>query len=578
MPIMPDCFKLIFIVVAFFFISCKEKEVSDLANNELVILAEKKKDLLDDFRKVSFNTKGINESNKFNAPDLDQTIHAYQEFTNPPEHRSHEGKLETLLRIAYADQKIYNPKLKKDINVKLRNYEGSLVGPTLRIVPGDVFRVKVTNNLPGTANTKCDPHAMMHHSHNPCDQIDPAMFNITNLHTHGLHVSPQDSSDNILLQIQPSCSFQHHYNLPENHPQGTFWYHSHVHGSTAIQVSSGMAGALIVEGGLDTIPEIKKAEEKIFVLQQIPYTKDATGQFSVENFGSSFGPRIWQGGADSLGWRTIVNGQTFPIIHLKSGEVQRWRFIHAGVRETLMLRLEKHSLHQIASDGIAFGRIDKTDAIELQPGYRSDVLIKANTVTTQDTLMLFDGESNALNGLQARSESVKIVAIIIISPEKEDMPLPTDAQLKNLAPFKPITDQEVDGQPKQNVNFNISRASDGNLCFSINGQPFNMSNPPRILVLNTASEWEITSSLANHPYHIHVNSFQIIKVIKPNGREQIFDPPLWKDTYLVKAGEKVILRSRYEDFIGMFVIHCHILDHEDQGMMELVQIVNKNPT
>src|SRR5262249_47564279 len=123
----------------------------------------------------------------------------------------------------------------------------------------------------------------------------PHCFNATNLHAHGVWVSPAGNSDNVLLAINPDVTFQYEYNIPVDHPAGTFWYHPHRHGSTALQVSSGMAGPLIVKG--TRLPEPKRTgdvdtllryadgsffAERIVLFQQIQYAcRDASGQIKV---------------------------------------------------------------------------------------------------------------------------------------------------------------------------------------------------------------------------------------------------------------------------------------------------------
>ncbi|MBL6444712.1 multicopper oxidase domain-containing protein [Fulvivirga sp. 29W222] len=549
-------------------VSCdKDEKPKDGA----ALLKAEKENILSFLRK-SAGQKTAFEKNKKSTQLASTTNPVYQDLQNPPVRSATNGILDTELRVAYSDQEIWNVKDHQTLTVRLRNYEGLLVPPTLKVKPGDLLRVKMKNDLPPLGHVSCDPYGGMHHtSDDPCEQKNPQSFNTTNLHTHGLHVSPKDSSDNVLVHIMPSCEFQNHIQIPENHPQGTFWYHGHVHGSTAVQVSSGMGGALIVEGGMDTIPEIKAADEKIFVFQQIPYTQDSDGQFGVEDFDASFGPGIWDKGVDSHGWRTMINGQTYPIIRMKSGEVQRWRLIHAGVREKIELELDGHQLHEIALDGISLGRVETKGYVELQPGYRSDILIKANEVSKTDTLFLIDRETQKESSLLDEYESPKILAIVIISTESKDMKLPTSDELAAYRPFKTIKESELEGLA-QEVWFNIDVNSTPT-CFTVNGRPFSMDNPPRVLKLNSASEWKITSQFVNHPFHIHVNSFEIFRVKKADGQEIIFDPPVWRDTYLIQQGDTVFARSRYEDFDGKFVLHCHILDHEDQGMMELVNIV-----
>ncbi len=482
---------------------------------------------------------------------------AARPLRNPPERAAVSHLLDTRLRVSYAEHQVCNPALHREVTLRVRSYENGLVGPTLRVQPGTLLRVRIQNDLPLAAP---DPTAT--------NTVDPQSFNMTNLHTHGLHVSPAGNSDNVLLRIAPQTDFVTEIYIPEDHPPGTFWYHAHVHGSTAIQVSSGMAGALIVDGGLDHAPEIREADEKILVFQQMPYTPDPENAdvHVIEDFDASFGRDSWPQGVRDNGWRTTINGQTYPVIHMRPGEVQRWRMVHAGVRETISVTLEDHELHEIAVDGIALGRIVPRPAIELQPGYRSDVLVRAGPAR-QAPYFLYDGRLPPTDALFLRDEPPNILAMVVVAGEEVDMPFPTSDSLAPYAPFAPIDDDQIAGT--QEVVFNIETGS--RVRFQINGRSFDADGPARQLSLGTAEEWTLRSRVANHPYHIHVNPFQVVSITR-SGHE-LLDAPIWRDTILVKQADVVTIRTRYRRYIGRFVIHCHILDHEDQGMMELVEIV-----
>jgi FtsP/CotA-like multicopper oxidase with cupredoxin domain len=156
----------------------------------------------------------------------------------------------------------------------------------IEVRPGERVSITLHNKLPA------DPSCVAHES-NP---DIPHCFNGTNLHAHGLWVSPTGNSDNVLLSINPGVDFEYEYNIPADHPSGTVWYHSHRHGSTALQVSSGMAGALIVRGerpptlktngDIDILlknQDLSAMEERILVLQQIQYAcLDAKGNIKVQ--------------------------------------------------------------------------------------------------------------------------------------------------------------------------------------------------------------------------------------------------------------------------------------------------------
>src|SRR5207244_1065512 len=146
--------------------------------------------------------------------------------------------------------------------VRLRCYNGVLAGPTLRAKPGDLLKFKLVNALP--------PNPVSgEHANNTLHE-----YNTTNLHTHGLHVSPSGNSDTVLLDVLPGTTQDYEIRIPANHPSGTFWYHAHRHGSVAAQVSSGMSGAIIIDGGMDAVPEVaatKGDHDRVIILQQIPY-------------------------------------------------------------------------------------------------------------------------------------------------------------------------------------------------------------------------------------------------------------------------------------------------------------------
>ena len=186
--------------------------------------------------------------------------------------------------------------------------------------------------------------------------VVPASFNTTNLHTHGLHVSPVGNSDNVLLAIVPGTQLPYEIKVPASHPPGSFWYHAHTHGSTSIQVGSGMAGALILEDDPNKIPvALREANkgEKVMVLQTILY--DTNGElnqiaalFPDRNPCPTPNPGTW-----TCSMRKVtINGQIQPVITMRPGEVQRWRLIDTGFRQSFTLRLEDHALHEIALDGL----------------------------------------------------------------------------------------------------------------------------------------------------------------------------------------------------------------------------------
>jgi FtsP/CotA-like multicopper oxidase with cupredoxin domain len=566
-----------------------------------------------------------------------------EEFHNPASVTPTSEATRHDIVVGYADNRIVG------CDTKLRSYNGKILGETIRARPGDTLYLRLINTLPPVADgfhsPPQDPPPEGHSHH--------FSFNITNLHTHGIHTAPQGpinpgggnakyESDNVLVELGPGDQQEYRIQIHDKHPAGTFWYHAHVHGSTALQLSSGMAGALIIEDGgaqngdLDVVPAIGAAKpaEKTFVLQQFGYDKTGTLE-----------PQPVPPATTSLKLTprpTLINGQLVPKIHMRPGEVQRWRFIHAGIQENVALALDGHPLHEVAADGISLGRSVRwpdaatADAgpeqfkLVLAPGYRSDVLVKAELepgrtsrrvflrdLRLPNTLSLRVAEAANLRTAQGAAPTIsgipididdkpeQVLAEVIIEGPPITMDLPTTSDLAGVTPAElvPITDDQLQASEAKSVRLQIAIGyickADGTclpcspndpigecrrkLRYMIDGRQFSDGNVRR-LKLNTAAEWTLmglgieqtpgVDSPERHPFHIHVNPFYFQRE-EPGGSGG--KQWLWKDTLLVPVpgspGMAERVRMRYTRFTGTFVIHCHILVHEDRGMMQLVEIV-----
>jgi FtsP/CotA-like multicopper oxidase with cupredoxin domain len=442
--------------------------------------------------------------------------------------------------------------------VKLRSYNGRLGGPTLEAEPGDTLYITLDNQLPREPTPEHDAHPDPGHGTNA-----PHGFNTSNLHFHGLHVSPTGNSDNVFIELPPKHQLPYEVKIPHDHPAGTYWYHAHKHGSATLHLASGMAGALIIRGDIDCVPAIQDAREQLILFQQIPYTltDDPTAPGEKANMVESyalFGPGVWQ----RLGRRFTLNGVVEPTYELNPGEVQRWRFIHGGIREGLRLRLVRRegtvetplTQFQLAHDGITTGRLDAVMETEMFPGYRVDVMVRAadeaGDPLRPGTYFLVDALATGPAHTLAR---------VVVRGRTKRMALPRPQQLAPLAPFKTIEDSEMTGH--QEVIFSID-TSVTPPRFLVNGRPFDPHHVREVL-LGDVEEWTVGSLNFNHPFHIHVNPFQLKLA---DGRI------LWKDTLMVPAGQTFRLRTRYLRYIGRFMLHCHIAEHGDLGMAELVEV------
>ena len=247
-------------------------------------------------------------------------------WVQPPTRSSREGRLATELRVARAPVKMGGSE------IVATTYEAQYPGPTIEVRAGEVLGIDLVNDL---------------------DQV-------TNLHTHGLHVSPQAPADDVLLSIEPGTTYAYSYPLPDDHPAGTFWYDAHHHTLADTQVFGGLFGFLIVRGDLDELPGIAGRTERLMAISQTQVVDGAI----ADGDSSPISEQV-----------TLVNGQYQPTAEIAPGEVQRWRLLNAS--STFMrLQLDGHVAHVVAVDGNSLESTSPQELIEIAPGARYDVLIE----------------------------------------------------------------------------------------------------------------------------------------------------------------------------------------------------------
>ena len=614
--------------------------------------------------------------------------------------------------------------------------DSHLVGPTLRVKRGELLKIRINNCF--------DPSLL------PADPQDapedyPQEFYATNLHTHGLHISPAGTADNIFVTILPGEHHQYEYRIPDDHPAGTFWYHPHRHGSVALQLTSGMAGALIVEGDQGVLAKgSTKLTEKVFVLEQIhgvltgsllsanpPDIYDKIKSATSANSGAqvSLGSlRVLSGQrnqrraaalksqpakapdaanpcaddppidpSQTTEW-LLVNGQApqCRTIAMHLGEVQRWRFLHAGIDEVINIAVRQTDKDgaityipflEFAVDGIPRGRGVKDYQRYLYPAYRVDVLFQAPACPPAGSkLELWSEAAPAPVTLNGTATPPRRIATIKLENTSVNMSFPDDEGLAEAVPVAlrgSISNVDVEGR-RWHLRFNFP--ADQPSRFPINGHEYSMDRIDRHVRLGTAEEWIIqsdsgTNNNAGHPFHIHVNPFlhyqhgiaRAVQGLAPlvniskrtlltqlgfstgatltftvklttgetfpvnmavtatatlgdlandllgalntkqadgfrfayveNGMlltpflstanlddvnisqiapaypqlsfaasaRQVIDL-VWRDTLLAPSKGNEVIRMRFRDFTGDTVLHCHIVDHEDQGMMKNIRI------
>lgn len=512
-----------------------------------------------------------------------------------------------------------------EIPLNYRTFNGRLPPDTLVLKPGDTMNVNFVNNLPKSAED----------NYHPADINIPHGFNNANLHTHGMNVSPAGDEDNVLLVIHPGESFDYHIHVPEDHPSGHFWYHTHKHGSATHQLGSGMAGSLMVEtgsGDLQDVPEIGAAQSVDLVFHELIF--NAIGETPSEGVGEAeagnpnaditkrnpinalftqeaFLRYAINGLAVDEGFIATGGAGPFkaPYIKLRPGEVHHWRLgMHCHL-QTYRFVLEEHKINVVAWDGITADEVEEYESVVVGPGNRVDLLIKASeTPGTYAFKMVFepygeqvvpineDGTEFApllfSPGFAYPAGELTVFNVIVEGePMAEPMYLPAtlnppSQRLPYIMEHEITRRRNIEFLVEGQVNF-TETGIDDTRHYYINNLKFNSARINETMLLNTAEEWTLTNNhlgihqfpQINHPFHIHVNWFQVMEIHHHDGRVEHPNNGLgrWVDNIEVPFGGKVVIRHRFENFTGIFPFHCHVIAHEDEGMMQLVEIVDPSP-
>lgn len=439
---------------------------------------------------------------------------------------STEGLLELSLKAQPGSQNLAGR------SVKLLTYNRQLPGPLLEARAGDVVRLTLSNEL------------------------DTA----TNLHYHGLHISPE--IDDVFREVAPGEQYTYEFQIPGNHPAVTAWYHPHYHLNVAPQVFGGLAGPLIIRGELDEIPEIQQADEALLMLQDVPDSQQAL---------QNPHPLAKRWGRE--GSLILASGQQNPALNLPQNGLLRLRLVNASTSRVYQLQLQGHPWYLMATDRGAIAEPTELETLLLSPGERAEVLIPGRREPGEYSLISLPYDRGLAESRSALGDAVKQMAGVVQPTQTtvarlrytkgsriEPLPLP-----KQLIPVESLPEPQTTREFVLDHGLDADAASTG---FTINGQSFVMGRVNTRVRLNAVEDWRIINKASiDHPFHLHTNRFQ---VVERNGRREPMKA--WKDTVSLKGYESVTMRVRFKDFVGRTVYHCHILDHEDQGMMGVLEI------
>jgi FtsP/CotA-like multicopper oxidase with cupredoxin domain len=538
------------------------------------------------------------------------------EIQEPVDLRSQDGVLQ-------VDLAVHNYKEKDGSTRYCYLLSDGSQSPTLRLKPGDLLILRLKNDMTGSeaaTGNHAHNHSAAKHS-SPCESGVMSLTS-TNLHFHGLTVPPVCHQDDVLkTSIQPDDPpFEYRFRIPENEPPGLYWYHPHIHGFSKAQVLGGASGALIVEGIERVNPKLAGLPERVFVIRDqdllnpnAPPSKfepvvpkmliDRDGD--AANNGTGFGKP-----AKDLSINFVpVPYPDYPpaAIKMKPGERQLWRVLNASaityLNLAVLLKRAPQKLGIVAMDGVpinwnphADSSIDWQDHIGLPPGARVEFVVDgppagpaALFVTrTVDTGQGGENDPNrALAFVVPTPDAPEPRSVLSSSPQSlSPSTLPwlatvTPARVRRFYFSEKLEDPN---NPNSATTFYITEEGK-------TPTPFDPSStvPDVIVHQGDVEDWIIENrSNELHAFHIHQIHFELMdwmgmSVDEPFLRDTV-NIPYFNGRTLQYPSVRLRMDFRDPNTVGTFVYHCHLLEHEDGGMMGTIRVepsdqvhVPKNP-
>ena len=426
-------------------------------------------------------------------------------------------------------------------------YEGKSIAPTIRISPGDTLKIDYVNDLPVHSKESC--------------AISPCM-DMTNLHFHGLAISPQAPQDNVIdMLAKPGETLHYVVEIPANHPPGLFWYHTHPHGESHRQALDGMSGAIVIDGMDRYVPELRNLREQVLVVrgESIEQSPNATAlERRVEAQAPTCGSE-----PDEIDRIYTVNDEIRPVLDIKPGERQFWRIVNASADRYMDLQLDGEKFEVVALDGMPLAYHDQ----------------KNPTKIVDHALVPPAGRLEAIvSGPSASAHSAFRTRCVDTGPDGDPNPAMVLADIRGGSSARPVKQKvnrdltppeykqiDLRAFETSQPDFVVSFTEDKN-GFYINDQKYAPDSAPMTRVrVGTYQHWRILNKTRElHPMHIHQTHFL---VYAENGVP--LEQPVWLDTVNVPTGGSVDVVMDFTDPVikGMSLFHCHLLNHEDKGMM-----------
>ena len=488
-------------------------------------------------------------------------------FREPPSLRSRNKRLRGTIVAKNGTIRVSGIKVDNTQSYGVAGEPRGLLGPTLRVRPGDLVDLVLDNRLvaPPQVPEKKDsgdasPAQPMHHGECEADtKIKAGDPQPTNLHFHGFHVTPRNHKvgqvtyygDNVLVCLRGGRSHIR-FRIPRTHDQGTFWYHAHLHGLTDDQVYRGLAGMIVIGDSRRYLPtRFADVRTRLLSLKDIQVTKDDPPAIPTDHDWANPTHRT-------------VNGLVNPKLTMRPGETQLWRIGNSSsavwYRIALMDGTQRAPFTVVSTDGNPLVLPQRKTQQLLGPGQRVDILMRAPRSGTRLLKTLPFNQGRLIFGED-------VLATLNVTGEPESR-LAAPGRRGDLPAFPKRRG------PQRTWIFSTYFPPKADGQFLINGKQFNahrvdarprLGTTERWSLLNTSSEW--------HPIHIHQDDYRVISI---NGKrvnvrsdqDVIPLPPI--DAKGVPG--RVVLDMPFQRFWGNFVMHCHILDHEDAGMMARIDV------
>jgi FtsP/CotA-like multicopper oxidase with cupredoxin domain len=398
-----------------------------------------------------------------------------------------------------------------DLEVDGSAFNGLYAGPVLRVHPGDRMAIKLVNGLEEE----------------------------TNLHFHGIRTSPLGYSDNVHISVPPGETFTYQVQISPSQPPGLYWFHAHPHGKSARQISEGLSGTITVDK-----PGAPAMREQLFVLKDMAFDDD-TGNETIDD--------------ELHGLIQSVNGKLDTAVAMRPGETQFWRFTNQSIDRIFHLALQGHRFHVLAEDGEAVTDDRWSDVIDIPPAKRIEAVVQAGAAGRYALV-----SRGTITGTGTNRRSERVLGHLDVTGE---------ATAANAAPvLTPSPDlrgNPVDG--RWTVAFTQTKTLKAkDQVFMINGRTFDIDRIDVRVPIGTIQEWTVRNDSDDmHVFHIHQIGFQVTKI---DGKPVPYTG--YVDTVRIPERGSVKLLMPFTDrrIVGRFMFHCHVLKHEDKGMMGQIEV------